>query len=145
MINLISIINLEACKLYLGETHTWGVFISSTIDNVKCSLWVVLLILDLRIRYGSSGYQMLHVSLESWSHCINSYRRSPLSMIFGTWKKLLCEICTSWVVHTLNLTSTNLLITNSTSTNTYSTKNHASWICTSGDRTSGGPTCNVLL
>ena len=30
---------------------------------------------------------------------------------------VLCEICTSWVVHRLNSTCTNLLITNSTSTN----------------------------
>ena len=43
---------------------------------------------------------------------------SPLSMIFGTWKKLYYAkfVLVEYVVHRLNSTSTNLLITNSTST-----------------------------
>ena len=35
----------------------------------------------------------------------------PLSTIFATWTKIvLCEICTGWVEHRLNSSSTNLLI-----------------------------------
>ena len=46
------------------------------------------------------------------------YRGSPPSKIYGTWKEIvLFEICTSWVVHWLNSTSTNLQIINSTNTN----------------------------
>jgi hypothetical protein len=76
------------------------------------------------------------------------YRGSPLSTIFGTWKKsdYAKFILVEYSIPRLNLTSPNLLIRNSNSTNliAYSTKICTSGICISGDRTSGGPLVHFL-